>query len=43
MGTSATVVPQSSTLLCWQHWCCNNATALAVGCEIGSLYYEQFM
>jgi peptidoglycan/xylan/chitin deacetylase (PgdA/CDA1 family) len=42
MAGAATVVPQSSTLLAWQHWVCNNATALAVGMDLASLYYETF-
>lgn len=37
---SATVVPQSTTLLAWRHWVTNNATALAVGVDIASLYIE---
>ncbi len=37
---SATVIPQSTTLLGWQHWVTNNATALAVGVDIASLYIE---
>jgi len=38
-GTSVQV-PQSSTLLAWRHWATNNATALAVGIDICSLYIE---
>lgn len=38
-GTSAQV-PQSSTLLAWRHWACNNATALAVGVDLCSIYIE---
>jgi len=40
MSGNATVVPQSSTLLAWRHWACNNATALAVGVDICSIYIE---
>jgi hypothetical protein len=37
---AATVVPQSSTLLSWNAWATNNATALAVGIDICSIYIE---
>ena len=40
MSGSATVVPQSSTLLAWRHWATNNATAAAVGMDLCSLYFE---
>jgi hypothetical protein len=38
-GTSAQV-PQSSTLLAFRHWACNNTTALSVGVDLCSLYIE---
>lgn len=34
------VVPQSNTLLAWNAWATNNATALAVGIDLCSLYIE---
>lgn len=37
---AATVVPQSTTLLTWIAWVTNNATALAVGMDLCSLYIE---
>jgi hypothetical protein len=37
---AGTVVPQSTTLLSWNSWATNNATALAVGIDICSLYIE---
>lgn len=37
---AATVVPQSSTLLAHRAWKTNNATALAVGFDIASIYIE---
>jgi hypothetical protein len=37
---AATVIPQSSTLLSWLGWATNNATALAVGIDLCSLYIE---
>lgn len=37
---SATTVPQSTTLLAWTAWATNNATALAVGLDLCSLYIE---
>lgn len=37
---SATVVPQSTTLTSWRQWACNNATALAVGHDLGQVYIE---
>ena len=37
---SATLVPQSTTLLSWNGWATNNATALAVGIDLCSLYIE---
>lgn len=40
MSGASTVVPQSTTLLAWNHWVTNNATALAVGVDITSLYFE---
>lgn len=36
----ATVVPQSTTLLAWQHWATNNATAAVVGVDLCSVYIE---
>jgi len=39
-STSAVNLPQSGTLLAWRHWVCNNATALAVGMDLCSLYFE---
>lgn len=38
-GTSAQV-PQSATILAWRHFCSNNATALACGIDISSIYLE---
>lgn len=40
MSGTSTQVPQSSTLLAWRHWACNNATAAAVGVDICSIYIE---
>lgn len=40
MSGTATQVPQSTTLLAWRHWATNNATALAVGMDLCSLYIE---
>ena len=37
---AATAVPQFATLLAWRHWVTNNATALAVGMDLCSLYIE---
>lgn len=37
---AATVCPQSSTLLAWNHGGTNNATALATGMDLCSLYFE---
>jgi hypothetical protein len=37
---TATVIPQSTTLLSWNGWATNNATALAVGIDLCSLYVE---
>lgn len=37
---SASVVPQYTTLLAWNAWATNNATALAVGIDLCSLYIE---
>lgn len=37
---AATVVPQSTTLLSWNAWATNNATALATGIDLCSLYIE---
>jgi hypothetical protein len=37
---AATIVPQSTTLLAWRHWGTNNATALATGIDICSIYIE---
>lgn len=36
----ATVIPQSSTLLCPHLWATNNATAAAVGIDVCSIYIE---
>jgi hypothetical protein len=36
----AAVIPQSSTLLAWNAWATNNATAAAVGIDLCSLYIE---
>lgn len=38
-GTSVQV-PQSATILAWRHFVSNNATALAVGIDISSIYLE---
>jgi hypothetical protein len=40
MTGAATLVPQSTTLLAWNAWATNNATALAVGIDLCSLYIE---
>lgn len=40
LSGSATVVPQSSTLLAPRFWACNNATTLAVALDICSIYVE---
>jgi hypothetical protein len=37
---AATVCPQSTTLLAWNAWATNNATAAAVGIDLCSLYIE---
>lgn len=37
---SATVIPQSGTLLAWRIWKCNNATALACAYDLCSMYIE---
>lgn len=37
---AAAYIPQSSTLLAWNAWATNNATALAVGIDLCSLYIE---
>lgn len=37
---AASVLPQSSTLLAWNAWATNNATAAAVGIDLCSLYIE---
>ncbi|TAL14765.1 hypothetical protein EPN95_01815 [Patescibacteria group bacterium] len=37
---AATVIPQSTMLLAWNAWATNNATALAVGIDLCSLYIE---
>jgi hypothetical protein len=37
---AATVCPQSTTLLAWNGWATNNATAAAVGIDLCSLYVE---
>lgn len=37
---TATVIPQSTTVLSWNGWATNNATALAVGIDLCSLYVE---
>lgn len=39
-GTVGTVLPAASTLLSHAVWRCNNATALAVGIDIASVYVE---
>ncbi len=40
MTGAAAVIPQSTTLLAWNAWATNNATALAVGIDLCSLYIE---
>lgn len=40
MTGAATVIPQSAALLSWNAWATNNATALAVGIDLCSLYIE---
>lgn len=40
MTGAATVIPQSTTLLSWNAWATNNATAAAVGIDLCSLYIE---
>lgn len=37
---AAAAVPVSTVLLSWTGWVCNNATALAVGVDFSSLYFE---
>jgi hypothetical protein len=37
---SATLIPQSSVLLSWNAWATNNATALATGIDLCSIYIE---
>jgi hypothetical protein len=37
---AAAVIPQSTTLLTWNGWATNNATAASVGIDICSLYIE---
>ena len=39
-GTAGTVLPSSTTLLAHRAWKTNNATALAVGFDIASIYIE---
>lgn len=39
-GTAGTVLPASTTFLAPRAWRCNNATALAVGIDLSSLYLE---
>ncbi|MFZ2719803.1 MAG: hypothetical protein WAZ27_02930, partial [Minisyncoccia bacterium] len=39
-GTAGTALPSSSTLLAYRAWKTNNATALAVGFDIASIYLE---
>jgi hypothetical protein len=39
-GTPGTTTPANTTLLTTQMWRCNNATALAVGMDICSIYVE---
>jgi hypothetical protein len=38
--TAGTQIPASTTLLAPRAWRCNNATALAVGLDIASMYIE---
>jgi hypothetical protein len=40
LSGGATQIPQNATLLCHRAWACNNATALAVGIDICSVYVE---
>lgn len=40
MSGTAAQVPQSTTLLAFRHWACNNATLLSVGIDLCSLYIE---
>lgn len=40
MTGAAAFLPQSTTLLSWNAWATNNATALAVGIDLCSLYIE---
>lgn len=40
MTGAAAVIPQSTTLLAWNAWATNNATAAAVGIDLCSLYFE---
>jgi len=40
MTGAAAVIPQSTTLLAWNAWATNNATALATGIDLCSLYIE---
>lgn len=42
-GINVADLPLSTTLLCFQAWRCNNATAAAVGLDIASIYIEQHL
>jgi hypothetical protein len=42
-GTAGTVLPANTTFLAQRAWRTNNATALAVGLDIGSIYIETDM
>jgi len=39
-GVAGTALPAATTLLCFSAWRCNNATTLAVGIDICSIYIE---
>jgi len=39
-GAVGTVIPAATTFLAHSAWRCNNATALAVGIDVVSLYLE---
>ena len=39
-GTITTNIPVSNIMMCMQIWRCNNATASAVGIDIGNIYIE---
>ena len=40
MTGDVTQVPQSSTMLAWRHWGCNNTTAAVTSMDISTIYIE---